>query len=292
MGVGSSQQAMQQEECGEDTSQCATQLEERVEEPWMKSPVMEDASIMYPNIKLDHYDEWEAQDKQDLHEMLSLGVHARFKTPQELHGLKHANSTTWKQRRKDRRKAHRLTIAAARAQQLTPPPSSPPPQEMLAPAPKRRLSSQPAEPSRRTRVSSPRQREALRAAATKAKVSSPPPRTVTIEIVVPPHLKPGGPIGCRLPNGMLHTAVVPVGALPGSKVQFVLWVTSDGPVELVELAGNGDLAGVSGDLTGVKVKPEPRLDEQPPPMPADARVKLEEQPPSMPADARVKLEFV
>ena len=61
--------------------------------------------------------------------------------------------------------------------------------------------------------------------------------------------------------------------------------TSDGPVELVELARHGYLAGI-------KVRPEPRLDEQPPRMPADARVKLEEQPPPMPADARVKLEFV
>ena len=117
--------------------------------------------------------------------------------------------------------------------------------------------------------------------------------TVTIEIVVPAHLKPGDPIGCRLPNGMLHTAVVPGGALPGSKVQFVLWVTSDGLVELAVLHNSTLITPAQRTPTaGARVKPEPRLDEQPPPMPADARVKLEEQPPPMPADARVKLEFV
>jgi len=56
--------------------------------------------------------------------------------------------------------------------------------------------------------------------------------TVTIEIVAPANVKPDQPIGCRLPDGMLHMAVIPDGALPGSKVQFVLRMTSNGPVDV------------------------------------------------------------
>ena len=147
--LGTSQQATQREEGVEHTPERAVQLRGGVEERFMRAPVIEEA-YKYPNIKLDHYDKWEPQDKRDLHEMIVLGVQAKFKTPQEVHGLKHANKVMQKQRRKDRRKAHQLTIAAAR--ERTPPPSSPP-QLPPAPAPKRRLSS--AEPSRRTRVSAP-----------------------------------------------------------------------------------------------------------------------------------------
>ena len=49
---------------------------------------------------------------------------------------------------------------------------------------------------------------------------------VTIEIVVPPNALPGHPLMCRLPNGMTHSAIVPAGVAPGSKVHFKVQMTS------------------------------------------------------------------
>ena len=59
---------------------------------------------------------------------------------------------------------------------------------------------------------------------------------MTFEIVVPPNAPPGHPLVWRLPNGMAHSAVVPVGAAPGSRVHFTVRMTSEGPIEHRRLA--------------------------------------------------------